>query len=98
MANLRFHKKNTAKLQKKNRSVPTNLQPKLTKEKERLQEGNIQNLKKSFDENMILPIVLTVEEDRSIEVALNFKVLKKSFIKNIKCQTLKCLLTLDHNM
>ena len=60
-AKSKFHQKFTAKHQK-GRCLPINLQPRVTAELERSQNGgNIENLSSSSDEHFIYPIVITVK-------------------------------------
>ena len=82
VAKSKFHQKFTAKHQK-GRRVPTNLQPRVTAELERLQKaGDIEKLSSCSDKHFISPIVITVKKDQSIKLALDSKVLNKAIHKN----------------
>ena len=63
----KFHQKYTAKHQR-GRRVPSNLQPRVTVELDRLQkEGHIEKLSSCADEHFISPKIITVKKDRSIK-------------------------------
>ena len=82
VAKSKFHQRFTSK-HKIGRRVPTNLQPRVTAESERLQnEGHIEKLSSCSDEHFISPIVITVKKDQSIKLALDSKVLNKAIHKN----------------
>ena len=86
VAKSKFHQKFTAKHQK-GRRVPTNLQPKVTAEVERLSnEGHIEKLSSCSDEHFISPIVIFVKKDQSVKLALDSKILNRAIHKN-KYQT-----------
>ena len=82
VANSKFQQKFTAKHQK-GRRAPINLQPRVTVGKDRLQkERNIEKLCSCSDEHFISPIVITVQKDQSIKLALDSTVLSKSIYEN----------------
>ena len=82
VAKSKFRQKFTAKHQK-GRRVPINSQPRVSEELERLQtEGHIKKLSSCSDEHFISPIVITVQKDQSIKLALDSKILNKAIHKN----------------
>ena len=76
-----FHQNFTATV-KKCRGVPINLQPRVTAELERLQrEGENKKLVSCSDENCISFTVITLNEDQSIKLAIDSKVLNEPIQK-----------------
>ena len=60
-----------------------NIQPRVTAELERLQnEGHIEKLSSCSEDHFISPIVITVEKNQSIKLALDSKELNKAIHKN----------------
>ena len=81
-----FHKDFTPTHQK-GRRVPINLQPLVNDElKKLLTEKQIINLNSCSDKNFISPIVISIERDKTVKLALESKILNKSIHKN-KYQT-----------
>ena len=77
-----FHKHFTPTHQK-GRRVPINLQPLVNAElKKLLDEKHIIKLNSCSDENFISPIVVTVERDKTVKLALDSKILSKSIHEN----------------
>ena len=80
--NSKFHK-NYRVTHQKRRKVPIHLQPKVKIELEKwLNEGHIEKLTNCSDQFFISPIVITVEKDQSIKIALDSKILNKAIHKN----------------
>ena len=77
-----FHNEFTPTHQK-GRRVPINLQPLVNIElKKLLDENHIIKLNSCSDKNFISPIVITVKRDKTVKLALDFKILNKSIHKN----------------
>ena len=77
-----FHKDFTPTHQK-GRRVPINLQPLVNAElKKLLEEKHITKLNSCSDKNFISPIVITVKSDKTVELALESKILNTSIHKN----------------
>ena len=78
----KFHKHYTPSHQK-GRRVPINLLHKVSDELKKLSnQGHIEKLKECSDKNFISPILITVQKDKSVKLALDSKVLNKTFRKN----------------
>ena len=77
-----FHSEFTPTHQK-GRRVPINLQPLVNIElKKLLDEKHIIKLNSCSDKNFISPIVITVKRDKTVNLALDSKILNKSIHKN----------------
>ena len=77
-----FHKQFTPTHQK-GRRVPINLQPLVNSEiKKLLDEKHIKKVNNCSDKNFISPIVITVKRDKTVQLALESKILNKSIQKN----------------
>ena len=74
----------------KERRIPINLQSLVnTEHKNLLDEKHIIKLNSCSDKNFMSPIVITVKRDKTVKLALDFKIFNKSIQKiNIKCLTL----------
>ena len=78
----KFHKNYTPSHQK-GRRVPINLLDKVSDELKKLKEqGHIEKLQECSDKIFISPIVITVEKDKSVKLALDSKILNKAIHKN----------------
>ena len=78
----------------KGRRVPINLQPLVNIElKKLLDEKHIIKLNSCSDKNFISPIVLTVKRDKTVNLALDSKILNKSIQKKTQCRILIIYLT-----
>ena len=74
----KFHKNYTPTHQK-GRRVPINLLDTVSDELKKLSDqGHIEKLNERSDRNFISPIVITVKKDKSVNLALNSKVLNKA--------------------
>ena len=79
---LRFHKHYTPSHQK-GRRVPINLLHKVPDELKKLSyQGHIEKLQECSNRHFISPIVITVQKDKPVKLALDSKVLKKANHKN----------------
>ena len=77
-----FHK-NFTPTHQKGRRVPINLQPLVNDElKKLLAKKHIIKLNSCSDKNFLSPIVITVKGDKTVELALDSKVLNNSIHKN----------------
>ena len=77
-----FHE-NVTPTHQKGRRVPNNLQPFVNEElKKLLDEEHVIKVNNCSDKNFIQPTVITVESDKTVELALDSKILNKSIQKN----------------
>ena len=84
----KFHKHYTTS-QQKGRRVPINLLHKVSDDLKKLSDqGHIEKLQEWSDKNFISPIVITVKKVKSVNLALDSKVLNKAINRiSIKCRT-----------
>ena len=76
-------KQNFTPTQHKGRRVPLHLLERVEQEVEKLTENKqIMRLEKCSDENFISPIVITVQKDKSVKIALDSKELNDAIPKN----------------
>ena len=87
-------KTNFTPIHQRGRRVPIHLQNQVEQELKKLEEnGNIIKLEKCSDKNFISPIVITVKRDKTIKLAIDFKVINKAIHKNkYQMQNIDCLM------
>ena len=79
----KFHK-NYTPTHKKERRVPINLLDKVSIELYKLlDQGHIEKIKECSNQNFISSIVITVKKDKSVNLALDSKVLNKAIHKKV---------------